>query len=370
MSKYNIYFGPNDEFLDEMSDNVETLTLNEYITLLDLARRDSDVKKQLDKELNNYSAVVAETNSYASITDNGINSFIDMIRPITLSNCSVFLQNPPKAIVNQLMKSFPEESSVKNLSYAPVTEQLVEDFVKEFDSKIIGQKDAGKDLAPALYEASKNDNDKPTIVMLYGPSGVGKTETVKLISSLLGRKYMREQMSMYQSTDAYTYIFGGSHSDKSFARDLLNRDANVILLDEFDKANPTFYSAFYQFFDEGIFEDTNYKVTVGSPIIICTSNFSSINNIKNKLGEALFYRFDAFVKYKELTKEVIDKLIVKIVGQQYKRISDENRDLLPDENDLINEYQKYSSSFNNYRSIEKIIRNDINKRIVKEKFLI
>ena len=41
-------------------------------------------------------------------------------------------------------------------------------------------------------------------------------------------------------------------------KDLLGRESDVILLDEFDKANPIFHSAFYQLFDDGIYEDTNY----------------------------------------------------------------------------------------------------------------
>ena len=67
---------------------------------------------------------------------------------------------------------------------------------------------------------------------------------------------------MFQNNEFATYLFGGKYNEKSFAQDLLARRSNVILLDEFDKANPIFHSAFYQLFDEGIYEDTNFHAEV------------------------------------------------------------------------------------------------------------
>lgn len=87
--------------------------------------------------------------------------------------------------------------------------------------------------------------------MLYGPSGVGKTESAKSISKSLGGKLLRIQFSMMQNQESIDYIFGADHSKNSFARDMLGRESNVILIDEFDKVNPHFYNAFYELFDEG-----------------------------------------------------------------------------------------------------------------------
>ena len=87
--------------------------------------------------------------------------------------------------------------------------------------------------------------------MLYGPSGVGKTESAKSISKTMGGELLRIQFSMMQTTEAYNYVFGAEHSKGSFARDMMARESNVILIDEFDKVNPAFYNAFYELFDEG-----------------------------------------------------------------------------------------------------------------------
>ena len=54
--------------------------------------------------------------------------------------------------------------------------------------------------------------------MLYGPSGVGKTESAKSISKTMGGELLRIQFSMMQTAEAYNYVFGAEHSKGSFAR--------------------------------------------------------------------------------------------------------------------------------------------------------
>lgn len=60
----------------------------------------------------------------------------------------------------------------------------------------------------------------------------------KSISKTMGGELLRIQFSMMQTTEAYNYVFGAEHSKGSFARDMMARESNVILIDEFDKVNP------------------------------------------------------------------------------------------------------------------------------------
>lgn len=41
-------------------------------------------------------------------------------------------------------------------------------------SKIIGQTDAKKQMSIDLYKHTSLENNKPTVMLYYGPSGVGK----------------------------------------------------------------------------------------------------------------------------------------------------------------------------------------------------
>ncbi|WP_212741211.1 AAA family ATPase [Listeria newyorkensis] len=84
---------------------------------------------------------------------------------------------------------------------------------------------------------------------------------------------------------------------------MLDRESNVLLLDEFDKAHASFHSAFYQLFDEGTYEDQNYNLDLKKSIIICTSNYSSLNEIEKHLGSAIYNRFDKVIQFSDLSLE-------------------------------------------------------------------
>lgn len=139
---------------------------------------------------------------------------------------------------------------------------------------MIGQKDAKKQTCVGLYKSIILKEKKPLVLLYYGPSGVGKTELAKNISEFYLGKLTRIQFSMMQTNEAYKYIFGDEHGKPSLARDLLARETNIILVDEFDKDSPALYNVFYQMFDEGEFEDINYTVDISNCVFILTSNFN------------------------------------------------------------------------------------------------
>ena len=86
------------------------------------------------------------------------------------------------------------------------------------------------------------------------------------------------------------------------------RETNVLLFDEFDKALSIFHSAFYQLFDEGIYEDHNYKVVVNKAIIMCTSNYKTIDEIKEYLGLPIYNHFDSIIKFNDLSGIAKEKI--------------------------------------------------------------
>ena len=204
--------------------------------------------------------------------------------------------------------------SVIRESYGGVTETTLKEISKQFDKKIVGQQSVKMELLQALYPSIQDRrNDKPITILFYGKSGVGKTETANFLASILGGNLFRKQFSMFQSNEFATYLFGGKYSEKSFAQDLMGRASNVILLDEFDKANPVFHSAFYQLFDEGVYEDTNFHAELKDSIIICTSNYQDENEIKQKLGEPIFNRFDKIIRFDDLDIKSKETILLKAI---------------------------------------------------------
>ena len=124
---------------------------------------------------------------------------------------------------------------------------------------------------------------------------------------------------MVQTNEAYNYVYGAEHTHSSLARDLLGRESDIVLIDEFDKVNPNFYNAFYELFDDGKYEDTNYIVDCRKTAFVLTSNFESENQIKKVLGPAMFSRIGACIQYDKLGNEekniIINSYYNKLLGQ-------------------------------------------------------
>ena len=215
-----------------------------------------------------------------------------------------------------------------------------------------------KQSCVGLYKSTVLKEDRPLVLLYYGPSGVGKTELAKSISKFYEGGLTRIQFSMMQTDEAYKYIFGDAHGKPSLARDLLNRETNIVLIDEFDKVSSTLYNVFYQMFDEGEFEDINYKVDVSNCVFILTSNFNSEKHIAEVLGFPIYSRIDSKIKFSQLTNEELELVIERIFDRIYSRISEEDR-LLIDKLELKGKYKESVDIFRNIRLLDKYIENDI-----------
>ena len=218
----------------------------------------------------------------------------------------------------------------------------------EFDKRVIGQQAVKEQILKAIFPIMKNVQCKPIVLLFYGNSGIGKTETAQFLTEQIGGKILRKQFSMYQNNEFANYLFGGKYNEKSFAKDLIARDSNVILLDEFDKAYSVFHSAFYQLFDEGIYEDQNYRVDVRHAIIICTSNYKSKDEIKEKLGDPIFNRFDGVIKFEDLSQEAKKMIAAK----ELKELDEEK--IIPENVRKI--LVEQSTKLENAREIRRLIK--------------
>ena len=271
--------------------------------------------------------VVAESTDFASLNEHVITNFAGLVRSINPEH--LFLHNPPLNVQAQLERAFT--TTIKRYTYPVVTRDTLVRFRDGFAHHLVGQAPVKESLLAALYPLTTAQRIKPVVLMFYGPSGVGKTETAQFVNGLLGGTLLRKQFSMFHNEKFASYLFGGTHSEASFARDLLDRESGVILIDEFDKANSVFHSAFYQLFDGGVFEDKNYSVQLGPSLIICTSNYGTEDEIRKALGDALYSRFDSLVHFKPLSKPEISQVIDRLVDDRYGHLSpDEQARLTPD----------------------------------------
>ncbi|MDT2882546.1 AAA family ATPase [Lactococcus lactis] len=302
--------------------------------------------------------VVIYSDDFASVTDHVITNFPNIvILGHDIEN--LYIQNAPKRVKYSLEVEF--DDIIKNRKsdyYEADSEDIIKFYNNLKNSNVVGQEEAKKKTCVGLYKSAVLKENQPLVLLYYGPSGVGKTELAKKISSFYDGKLTRIQFSMMQTDEAFKYIFGDTHGKPSLARDLLSRETNVVLIDEFDKVSPSLYNVFYQMFDEGEFEDINYKVDVSNCIFILTSNFNNEKNIAEVLGFPIFSRIDTKIKFKELTKAELSLVIEKIFESIYKKIPTEDQKLI-DEVELKNKYLESVDIFKNIRLLDKFIENDI-----------
>lgn len=363
-----IYFGPKVAFEKVIPNNSKKIHgLMELIRQSDKKRNIiylNEIKEDKEKK-EKIEVLVGKSEEYSMIKEEALNDFVTILEEYKIED--MYFQNPPKLIFEMLKKSYKKkEIKIEYFEFKDIDEKIILEINSKFDTKIIGQNNVKEKLLINLYSNIKKLKTKPLILMFYGPSGVGKTETAKYLSEILGEKLFRKQFSMYQNNSFFDYVFGEKHGISSLARDLLNRESNVILFDEFDKAESTFYSAFYQLFDEGILIDKNYEVKLKNSIIICTSNYRNLLDIKKKLGEAIYSRFDDFIEFKtinynnmaNIAKQMYEKNLIKLNLEEQKII---------EESEIFNTIIDNIKKFYNVRQLEKIIIQLIAKELLKNK---
>jgi type VI secretion system protein VasG len=175
---------------------------------------------------------------------------------------------------------------VSNLSNKP--EQKLLNLSSDLNENILGQTNACALISGRLQVAAAglNDPNRPVgVFLLLGSSGVGKTETAKVVADIMfsGRGSMTTiNMSEYQEAHSVAGLRGAPPGYIGFGEGGVLTEAvkrnpyNVVLLDEFEKAHKDVRELFYQVFDEGKLDDSDgVSVDFRNTIIFVTSNASS-----------------------------------------------------------------------------------------------
>jgi ATP-dependent Clp protease ATP-binding subunit ClpA len=365
-TEVKIYYGPPSWFHEQIVDDIKTKNLVTLVLRDDARRREFRVvvpehENEPAEKVRRPKHVVAESSDYASLNEHVITNFAQLVRAMRPKHLHV--NNPPSRVHDQLERAFKDTTTVHYV-YPPFTTSTLRQFRDDFSKHLVGQEAVREVLLASMYPLARPGRKRPVVLMFYGPSGVGKTQTAQFINGLLGGELLRKQFSMFHTEKFASYMFGGEHGEASLARDLLDRESGVILIDEFDKANPIFHSAFYELFDTGEFVDKNYTVRVGPALIVCTSNYSSQGEIRDALGDALASRFDALIEFEHLTPNEVLTVIERTVDSRLAGLSvDEKRHVTREQ--LLDLLGPLAENSNNIRELGKTIDNVISILLVR-----
>ncbi len=154
--------------------------------------------------------------------------------------------------------------------------------------RVIGQDEAVKKVTEAILRsrAGIQDPGRPIGSFLFlGPTGVGKTELVKVLSQELFdnvEPLIRLDMSEYMEKHSVSRIIGsppgyvGYDEAGQLTEKVRRRPYSIVLLDEIEKAHPDVLNILLQILDEGKITDAQGRVvSFENTILIMTSNAGS-----------------------------------------------------------------------------------------------
>lgn len=317
LNKYLIKFNNIVQFIQSMIDDRYNFTDNyvftEYDSYLEITDKSIlylflDIANNLDK-FSKFSQHSFNSVFYSHSKDKKVDLNKDLIELI-VNNYSEKSDYIKEIIDKYIIKVKPKNKSnsvdEKDLESDQTNDEEKEleiikplynkNLEQEVTKKIIGQNDAIKQIVDRLkateFGISRKAGAK-AVYMLLGPTGVGKTETVKIISNILRKDepLIRIDMSEYKESHMASKILGSppgyiGHDTKHNVLEVVkNNPHSFILIDEIEKAHPTVVDLFLHMFDEGKAKDSHQQtIDLSNNVFFITSNIGVEETQKNTIG--------------------------------------------------------------------------------------
>lgn len=266
------------------------------------------------------------------------------------------------------------------------------------NESVYGQKEAIYEMVKAikLNRSGLVNADKPIAsFLLVGPTGVGKTEVSKQIAKELNIPLIRYDLSEYKESHSIAKLIGspqgyvGYEEGGKLINDIIENPHCVLLLDEVEKAHPSFFDVFLQVLDYAVMTDgKGRKADFKNVIIIMTSNagatsikekglgfnskLESINvnamesAVKEFFKPEFINRLTSIISFNPMSKEMAKSITERELNLLKSLLKYKEVDLTFDES-LINYItDKAMSTIYGAREIIRIVEKDIKSLFVDE----
>jgi len=308
------------DLMDEAGSKFHIQNLKVPDSVIDLELKIEEIRSEKDKVINSQQfEKAASLRDKEKLFINKLNQEKKKWSENEKKNVSVVSKNDIEAIVSLItgipITDIAEEESKKLIK--------MNETIKEY---IIGQDLAIDKLTQSiqLSRTGLKDPNKPIgIFLLLGPTGVGKTETAKILSKQLfthNNSMVKIDMSEYMERFAVSRLIGAppgyiGFEDGGELTELIRRNPySLVLFDEIEKAHPDVFNILLQLFDEGFLTDSmGRKVDFRNTIIILTSNIGT-----REFGKYKNYGFD-----KSLVNDDFQLIKSEILNQVQKIFSPE-----------------------------------------------
>lgn len=263
-------------------------------------------------------------------------------------------------------------------------------------SKVVGQDEACELVAAAIKRTrvQLSARRRPASFIFVGPTGVGKTELVKVLANELFNTVdplIRLDMSEFMEKHSVSRIIGsppgyvGYDEAGQLTEKVRRKPYSVILFDEIEKAHPDVMNILLQILDEGKVTDAHGRtVSFENTVIAMTSNAGSSFNTsglgfakseadisKDKamkaLGEFLrpefLSRVDEVVVFKPLTLDAYKGIAGLMIGEMKEPLLEKNITLNVSNEAYALVAKKASGGKFGGRDVRKVVRKDIEDKV-------
>ena len=259
-------------------------------------------------------------------------------------------------------------------------------------ARVIGQEEAIKAVSAAIRRSRihLSKRIRPASFIFVGPTGVGKTELVKVLGETLfdeNEPLIRVDMSEYMEKHSVSKLIGsppgyvGFDEAGQLTEKVRRRPYSVVHFDEIEKAHPDVMNILLQILDEGQIHDSQGRpVSFQNTVIVMTSNAGSTDRdtgvgfnktqaeiSKDKamkaLGEFLrpefLGRVDEVVVFNPLTEEDYGKIAALMLDEMREPLEEQGISLAykPAATALIAK-KAYGKKLGG-RDIRKVIREEV-----------
>lgn len=263
-------------------------------------------------------------------------------------------------------------------------------------SKVVGQDEACELVAAAIKRTrvQLSARRRPASFIFVGPTGVGKTELVKVLANELFNTVdplIRLDMSEFMEKHSVSRIIGsppgyvGYDEAGQLTEKVRRKPYSVILFDEIEKAHPDVMNILLQILDEGKVTDAHGRtVSFENTVIAMTSNAGSSFNTsglgfakseadisKDKamkaLGEFLrpefLSRVDEVVVFRPLTLDAYKGIAGLMIGEMKEPLLEKNITLNVSDEAYELVAKKASGGKFGGRDVRKVVRKDIEDKV-------
>ncbi len=271
--------------------------------------------------------------------------------------------------------------------------------LKEALSKrVIGQDEAVDKVAKAIKRTrvQLSKRRRPASFIFVGPTGVGKTELVKVLGEELfdaTEPLIRVDMTEYMEKHSVSKLIGsppgyvGFDEAGQLTEKVRRRPYSVVLFDEIEKAHPDVMNILLQILDEGRINDSQGRsVSFENTVIVMTSNAGSTDRdtgvgfnktdsdiAKDKAMKALreflrpefLGRIDEIVVFNPLTEENFAGIAGLMLDEMKSPLEEKHISLRYTDKALKTIAHKAYGKKLGARDIRRVIRNEVEDKIAE-----